>query len=167
MSFTTTATESFTRTHARYIASKIGGDLRQLMRYYGQPAESEIEDYITEITEMLAARCLASFEAGFKRDGKRVVSLLYRVRSDGTVDDTGAGGVYARADISGGSWFTFRVTNATYDALSPVDRQALDDRIPVDRTPGSAPTDGAGYWVSDRSYAAGGTGAARQSFRPY
>ena len=137
------------------------------MRYYGKPTEREIEDYITEITELLTASCLESFEAGFKLDGRRVVSLLYRVRSDGTVDDTGAGGVYARADIADASWFTFLVTNSTYAKLSPAERQDLDDRIPVDRTPGSAPTDGAGYWVSDRSYSAAGTGAARQSFRPY
>ena len=57
-------------------------------------------DDVVELTELLVAECLDSFEAGFKKDGKRVVSLFYRVRADGTVDDSGAGGVYARADIT-------------------------------------------------------------------
>ena len=37
MSYSYTTTETFTRTHARYIASKIAADLRKLQLYYDRP----------------------------------------------------------------------------------------------------------------------------------
>lgn len=166
MSYSFTTSETFTRTHARYISSKIGADLRLMMRYYGRPTEAEIEDYMVELTELLAGGYVSSFEAGFRKNGLRIVSLLYEVRADGTISDDQAGGVYARADVSSASWFTFLTYSSEWDLLSAAERARIRDSLPVDRTPGSAPGDGAGYWESGRSYAAGGVGAARRGFRP-
>ena len=166
MSYSYTTTETFTKTHARYIASKIAADLRKLQLYYDRPTDSEIEDYLVELTERLAKRYLGSFEAGFKKDGKRVVSLFYEVRSDGTVTDNQAGNVYARADITGASWFTYVTHSSTYMNLTATEQDTFDKTLPIDRTPGAAPTDGAGYWTTDHGYAGGGVGAARRTFRP-
>jgi hypothetical protein len=166
MSYSYTTTETFTRTHARYISSKIGADLRLLMRYYDRPTEAEIDDYMVELTELLAGGYVGSFEAGFRKDGLRVVSLLYEVRADGAISDDQAGGVYARADTSGASWFTFLTYSSEWADLTGTEQARIRDSLPVDRNPGSAPGDGEGYWESDRSYSAGGVGAARRGFRP-
>lgn len=166
MSYSFTTSETFTRTHARYISSKIGADLRLMMRYYGRPTEAEIEDYMVELTELLAGGYVASFEAGFRKDGVRVVSLLYEVRADGTISDDQAGGVYARADISGSSWFSYLTYSDKWSKLTPTERARIRDSLPIDRSPGEAPGDGAGYWESGRSYASGGVGATRRGFRP-
>lgn len=166
MSYSYTTSETFTRTHARYLSSKIGADLRLMLRYYRRPTEAEIEDYMVELTELLAGGYVATFEVGFKREGLRVVSLLYEVRVDGTISDENAGGLYARADITGATWFSFLTYSSEWDNLSSAERQRIRDSLPVDRTPGWAPGDGAGYWEGGRSYASGGVGAARRGFRP-
>jgi len=166
MSYSFTTSETFTRTHARYLSSKIGADLRLMLRYYGRPTEAEIEDYMVELTELLAGGYVASFEAGFKKDGLRAVSVLYEVRVDGTISDDNAGGLYARADITGASWFSFLTYSAEWDNLNFAGQKRIRDSLPVDRMPGSAPGDGAGYWEGGRSYASGGVGATRRGFRP-
>jgi hypothetical protein len=74
-SYTTTLAETFTRTIARYVASKVVADLRRMHSYYGQPSLGLIEDYYEELTELLAGDYVQSVEYGFKRGDRRVVSL--------------------------------------------------------------------------------------------
>jgi hypothetical protein len=162
----TTTTSTFTRTDARYLASKIAADLRQLRSFYGRPTEQEIEDYIDELVEMLAGGYVATYEAGFRKDGRRVVSVRYTVSSTGAARDEGAGGIYARADVTGASWFTFMYYSAAWRALSGPAREVIKATVPIDRSPGTEPTDGNGYWECGRSYASGGTSANRNGFRP-
>jgi hypothetical protein len=164
MSSTTTST--FTRTNAKYLASKIAADLRQLRSFYKEPSEQNIEDLTEELVEMLAGGYLATYEAGFRKDGKRVVSERYTVSSAGLAADERAGGIYARADVSGAAWFTFMTYSGAWWALSEQAREAVKDSVPIDRTPGSEPTDGDGYWESGRSYESGGTSTSRSGFRP-
>src|SRR5665648_439380 len=52
-SFTFTDTQTFTVTHARHIASKVATDLKRIQRFYGNPSDSLIEKYETEIIEFL------------------------------------------------------------------------------------------------------------------
>jgi hypothetical protein len=164
MSFTTTTT--FTRTNARYLASKIAADLRQLRSFYGRPSEQKIEDLYEELVEMLAGGYVATFEAGFRTNDKRVVSERYTITAGGSADDERAGGVYARADISGASWFTFMTYSEAWWQLTETERQKIRDSVPIDRTPGSEPTDGDGYWESGRNYENGGMSVSRRGFRP-
>lgn len=164
MSFTTTTT--FTRTNARHLASKIAADLRQLRGFYGRPTEQEIEDLYEELTEMLNGGYVATFEAGFRKDGKRVVSAKYAVSTSSSASDERAGGIYARADVTGASWFTFMTYSQAWSDLTDAERQKVKDSVPIDRTPGVEPTDGNGYWESGRSYESGGTSTSRSGFRP-
>ncbi len=167
MSYTFTTTSTFTRTSARYIASKVMTDLRRMNSYYGWPSEAEIEDYYGELVELLALGYVESIEYGFRRDGRRVVTLFYPFRVDGSLADDRAGGVYARADITGASWFSFLTYNDKWFHLSEGERARIQARLPIRRTTTQPPQDGSGYWITDRAYSADGVGAQRQTFRQY
>jgi hypothetical protein len=161
----TTTTSTFTITNARYLASKIAADLRQFKSFYGKPMEETIDELYEELVEMLAGGYIATYEAGFRKDGERVVSQRYVV-SSGAAADERAGGIYARVDVSGASWSTFMTYSSEWEALTPTVQQAVKDTFSIKRTPGSTPTDGDGYWETGRSYASGGTSTARSGFHP-
>lgn len=163
----TTTTSTFTRTHARYLASKIAADLRQFRSFYSKPTEQQIEDLYEELVEMLAGGYVATYEAGFRKSGgDRVVSARYIVSSSGISTDERAGGIYARADITGASWFTYMTYSNAWWELNDSARRGIKDSVPVDRSPADEPTDGDGYWESGRNYASGGTSTSRSGFRP-
>ena len=167
-SYSYTLTRTFTRTSARYIASKVVADLRLKQLYYGQPSDARINDYFSELTDLLAYGYVAQIEYGFKGNGNRVVSLEYTVRSDGTLEDNRAGRVYARADISGADWFSFLTysTKWLWD-LTPEQRIRFQAQLRIKRTTGTGPGDGDGYWNIDRLYSSDGVGTQRRTFRPY
>ena len=71
-SYSYTLTKTFTRTSARYIASKVVADLRLMRIYYGRPSNAKIVDYFSELTEFLVYRYVAQIEYGFQRNGNRV-----------------------------------------------------------------------------------------------
>ena len=167
MTNTYTISTAFTKTNAEYLASKVVADLRGMRAYYNQPSESMIWEFYEELAELLAGGYVASVEYGFKQDGRRIVSLYYQARTDGSLTDGKSGGVYARADISGAQWFTFLVYSRKWDLLSPSAQQEIKGRITIQRSYGQAPGDGNGYWNTDRSYASQGVGVQRRTFRPY
>lgn len=162
---TFTKTETFTLTHARYIASKVAADLRRFCAYYGQPSDATIDIYVDELTELLVGNYVESIEYGFKKDGQRVVSLKYKARPLGGLSDSGSGSVYARANTVGATWFSSLSYTVAWHSLSEGERaKYISSKFRVTM---AAPRDGAGYWQTDRSYSAGGVSAARSTFRPY
>jgi len=167
MSYTTTNTRTNTRTWAKYLASKVAADLKRCQRFYGKPTDAQIDDFVDELTEVLVAGYLESIEYGFKKSERRVVTLRYTVDSVGNLSDDRSGGVYASADITGASWFSFAIYNSAYFALTTSQRQEFKKKLPFDRTAGAEPTDGNGYWTADRSYSQDGSGVSRNTFRPY
>ncbi len=167
MSYAFSTTNTFTRTSAAYIASKVITDLRRMLSYYDRPSEAQIWQYYAELVELLVKGYVASVEYGFRQDGKRVVSLFYEVRADGSLSDGHAGGVYARAAIAGATWFSYLTHTSKWYVLSDAEQQRFEARLPFRRTAGEAPQDGRGYWVTDRSYGADGVGTQRRTFRPY
>ena len=44
-SYTTTATNTFTVTHARHMAAKVATDLKRMQRFYGSPSDGRINEY--------------------------------------------------------------------------------------------------------------------------
>ena len=162
---TTSSTSTFTRTNARYIASKIAADLRQMQLFYDEPSSSDIEAYVDEAVEYLVAGYLKNVEYGFRKAGDWVVSLRYEVRSDGTLTDGAPGGVYAHADTAGAHFHSFLRQNSTYSNLSPAAQAEFKAKLPVDRTPGQEPGHVNGYWVTGNTYASGGVGADRKMWR--
>lgn len=167
MTYSFTTSTTFTRTSAQYLASKVIADLRRMNSYYGKPTSTEILDYYTEVVELLVPGYLANVEYGFNRDRKRIVSLYYEVRTDGSLTDGRSGGVYARADITGASWFSFLEYSPKWLNIPRSVRENFKSRLPIQRTEGQGPQDGNGYWVTDRSYFTDGVGAQRRTFRPY
>lgn len=167
MTYSYTRSDTFTITHARHIASRMAADFRLMRMYYGRPSEATIEDYLEEVTQLLAKGYLSTFEVGFKRSDKRVVSLLYKARSDGTLDDGRAGGVPVGVDVSGANCFSYLTHSIEWWSLTDEERADFEAKLPVQRTAMPAPQDGDGYWISgDRSYAAGGAGVLRGRFVP-
>lgn len=167
MSNTFTISATFTRTSAEYLASKVIADLYGMRAYYGSPDEYLVRAYYEELVVLLLEGCVASVEYGFKRGGQRVVTLYYEVRSDGSLTDGRSGGVYARADVTGASWFSYLTYSLRWFSLSPDEQLRVAGRLPFPRSSGDAPRDGNGYWVSDRSYSADGVGTQRRVFRPW
>ena len=167
MTYSTTSTRTNTRTWAADLTSKVAADLKRCQRYYGKPTDAWIEGYEQELTEFLVAGFIHTIEYGFKKSDQRVVSLLYNVDAAGNLSDDRAGGVYARADTTGASWFSYATYSSAYWALTSTQREDFKKKLPFDRTSGNAPSDGAGYWTVDRSYSQDGSGVRRQTFRPY
>lgn len=168
MSLSATYSESFTRTHAKYLASKVVTDLYQCSRLYGAPVKADIEGYEQELIEMLAGGYVSAYEFGFKKGESRLVSWQYRVTMLGTLvgGDDRAGGIYTKADVSGASYYNFMTYSSAWSNLSPAQKDLVSQRHPVSRTTGTLPADGNGYWTEDRTYSNGGVSVGRRTFRP-
>jgi hypothetical protein len=160
--------ETFTRTEARYLASKVVADLYQCSRLYGSPASSEIPAYESELVERLVKGYLSRYEFGFKKDGKRVVSWLYEVKEGDLVggSDDRSGGIYPRAGVAGASYYNHIISSTKWSLLSPWEQAAFVATLPFTRVDAALPEDGYGYWTPDKTYTRGGIAVARRTFRP-
>ncbi|MDQ3739590.1 MAG: hypothetical protein M3320_00155 [Actinomycetota bacterium] len=164
-SFTQTAT--FNRSHARRVATKMAADLHRMQRLYDWPDDATINDLIEEVTEMLALDYLKTLEIGFERDGKRILSLQYVSRRDGTLSqDDNAGGVPRGVDVSGCDRINYMTYTESFLALSAAERLAVKQTLPYVRTAADEAVDGPGYWEQTRSYSVNGSGTVRHTFRP-
>jgi hypothetical protein len=168
MSSSYTATASFTIIHARYLASKAAADMHLCAQYYGKPSEQQIRDYAEELAQYLNHGYLEEYEFGFQKDGKRVVSWRYKVDSNGTLTtDDRPGKVVPYVDITGAFFFNYLTQNSRFFKLPSREQTDFKATLPVQRTSGEPPSDGSGYWTSDRNYFSGGCGLSRQTFHPY
>ena len=167
--FTSSSTATFTVTHARHLASKVTADMNVCRRYYGKPAQTVVDEYNEELTELLRFGYIDQYEFGFKKDGRRVLSWRYCVDSSGSLaGDDRAGKLLPSADIAGCDYFNTIWRSADWWALTDEERNKFDGTVPVTRSPAATLIDGSGYWTgTEKSYYAGGTGVTRSSFRPY
>lgn len=136
--------------------------------YYGKPSEQGIREYAEELAQYLNAGYIEEYEFGFTKNGRRVVSWQYKVDSNGnlTTDDR-PGKVVPYVDITGASFFNYLTQNSRFFGLSSQEQEDFKADLPVQRTFGEPPSDGSGYWTSDRNYFSGGCGLSRQTFQPY
>ena len=166
---TSSQTQTFTRTEARYLASKVVADLHQCARLYDQPSTTRIADYEAELVERLAKGYIKQYEFGFKGDGKRIVSWRYQVKDGDLVGggtDDRPGGVYARADVTGAAYYNHTISTMKWATLSDEEQAAFEATLPFARSEMSLPDDGAGYWTADKTYTRGGVEVTRRTFRP-
>jgi hypothetical protein len=169
MAMTTTYTysETFTRSNARYVASKVAADLRLVQRFYGRPTDAEIDAYTGELVELLVGGYVERVTYGFRRNGAWVVALRYEARLDGTLDaDDRAGKVTPGLNITGANWYSYLVHSSSWAQLSAAEQARIEAGLPVQRTGADEPSSN-GSWVRDRSYSAGGSGVRRVSLRPW
>ena len=166
MTFTTTST--FTRTHAKHLAAKVVADLYQCHVFYRRPSVEDIDSYQEELVELLTGEYVESYEFGFKRNDRRILTWRYTVGPDGGMHGDGdAGGILARVNVATASYFNFMSYSSKWSGLSEAQRIAIKAGLPVKRGAGSLPGDGDGYWQVDPGYAAGGTRVVRRTFRPW
>ncbi len=154
--------DTFTRTHAVYLASKVAADLKQMQLFYGKPSDGNIEAYIEELVILLVNKALKMVEYGFKKGDSWVVVVRYTVRSDGTsVADDRSGRVPAGANVSGASWHSFLEYSGVWSSLGESERQRIRDSLPFQRTYGNEPNFGPGGWSFDKTYSRNGTSLER------
>jgi hypothetical protein len=167
MSFSYTRTASFTIVHARYLASKAAADMHLCAHYYGKPSEELIRQYAEELAQYLNAGYVEEYEFGFKKNNQRIVTWRYKVDVNGalTTDDR-PGKVVPFVDIAGAAFFNFLSPNAQFFRLTNAQQASFEAELPFRRLVGEAPSDGRGYWTSDRNYFSGGQGLSRQTFQP-
>jgi len=158
---------SFTRTHARYLASKVAADLRQLKLFYGRPSDTQIDDYIEELTELLVGGYLASVDYGFRRDNGWVVAVSYTVLADGTfTTDDSAGRAPVGADVAGELWYSYLRHSSKWSGLTQREQEQIEESIPVKRTSADEPEVGEGnIWSQDKVYTSSGTSLTRRTIR--
>ncbi len=163
-----TYTKTFTRTHAKYLASKVIADLYQCSLLYDEPSQDSVEAYEEELTTLLADRYVGTYEFGFKRNGKRVLSWHYTVGSAGDLEgDSRSGSLTRGVDIGDAHYFNFLSYSDEWWALTSAERDAIKGTLPFSRKAGSAPGDGSGHWVTEHTYSSGGVLVARRVFRPW
>ena len=161
--YTTSSTSSFTVTHAKYLASKIAADLRQVKLFYGRPTDSEITAYITEVVVLLLGGYLASVSYGFKRDGQWMLALKYDARTGGVLlPDDRSGRVRPGVNVYGATWHSFLTYSLKFLLLSEEDQRRVRSQLPFQRSDGTEPTV-SGAWLSDKSYSSGSVSLQRNT----
>jgi hypothetical protein len=167
MSYSFTTSSTFTIIHARYLASKVAADMHLCAQYYGKPTEEKIRNFAEELAQYLKEGYLAEYEFGYKKDGKRVVTWRYKVDANGILTtDESPGKVVAYVDIEGATIYNFLTQSPKFLALTSEQQASFEAAMPVQRSSGSPPSDGNGYWTTDRNYFSGGQGLGRQTFQP-
>lgn len=167
MSATATQSQTWTITQAKYVTSKIAADLDLVRSYYGRPSAPNISDYAEEAAQLLNKRYLATVEYGFKRDGKVVFSLKYEAKSDGTLlTDDRPGKVPSDLNLSDTTFYSWLNYSPAWRALDESSRTNFESKLPIQRTTGSEPETGLGYWEENRSYSKNGEGVSRKVFKP-
>lgn len=168
-SYTNSSTQTFTLTHAKYLASKVAADLKRMQRFYGFPSDSRITDYQTELTEFLKRGFLSEVSYGFQREDKWIEPTLRYTARDlsgiaGTDEDPGR--IRPNADVSGATFYSYMVYSSAYDRLTQSDREAFESTLPFNRN--GVPEPGInGYLSSDKSYSSGGKSLDRSSVKSY
>jgi hypothetical protein len=166
MSYTATATASstFTKTDAQYLASRIAADLKQVQQFYGKPSDTEITDYVVEAAVLLHHRLLDNVKYGYKLNGYWIFAIEYSTNYLGQLQANDMpGSIPPAAQVTGASWSSYlsRRTNAD---LSEETIQSIDEVIPVSRTGGSEPQFSGGQWESDKGYERSGVGLQRRTY---
>ncbi|MEB4613692.1 HORMA-1 domain-containing protein [Leucobacter sp. M11] len=161
--------QTFTLTHAKHLASKVVSDMYQCRNFYGEPSEAQIVNYQEELIVMLAGGYVKEYEFGFKKNDQRIISWQYRVNASGDLvggTDDRSGGIYARADVSGATHFNFMSYTQAWFDLTSTEQSAVRAKHPINRSTGNLPSDGSGYWHTDRTYSSAGVAIERKTFRP-
>lgn len=168
-SYTFSDTISFTLTHAKYLASKVGTDLKRMQRFYGLPSDVSIGEYETELTELLKAGYLGTVTYGFRKSENWVEpALRYTARDLAglTPNDDDPGKVRPGIDVTGAQFYSYLTYSAGWSKLTTAQQEAFRRTLPFSRTGANEPGVN-GYMVSDLTYSSGGRALNRSTLRGY
>jgi hypothetical protein len=164
--YTYTATETFTVTHARYIAAKVAADLSRFRRFYNAPNEQLIKHFEAEIIEFLKEDYLDNVTYGFKRNGadRWVEALRYHAITGGVlIGDDDPGKIKPGIDISNTHFSSYLVKNNRWNSLTQLQKEAFDLRLPFSRVGAAEPQLEVGAWSLGHTYSASGRGIGRST----
>ena len=166
-SYTYSHTETFTVTHARYIASKVATDLKRFQRFYESPSDTWIDNYEGELVGLLKYEAIDNVVYGFKRNGLWTpASVRYRALPGGSLAaDDDPGKIRPGIDVAGASFTSFLSYSSSWFALPSSERDKIEQTLPFQRSSGTAPGLETGYWADDLNYLAGGRGLGRSTVR--
>ena len=157
---TRSSNETFTRTSARYLVSKVAADLRQMQRLHDAPSDDEIEDYVEELITLLADGYVDWVAYGFRRGNDWVAALRYTVNSDGTISSTDdRPGRVPHSDVRGTRFGSFLSYSSKWWRLSNQQREEVKGTLPFIRTSGSEP--GGAWSYGGRTYSRDGVSLRR------
>ncbi|SEF27416.1 hypothetical protein SAMN05421837_103823 [Amycolatopsis pretoriensis] len=165
-SYTRSEAGTYSLASAKYVASKIATDLRQVQRYYGRPSDSAITDYALEAALLSHGGYVDKVIYGFQRDGDWILTLEYTAANGTLIADDRAGGIYRHADTDGAVFTSFLHYSLKWSFLPSTDRDEFTELLPFSRTDAPAPGYTGGYHTFDRTYSSSGTGFTRSTYRP-
>jgi len=168
-SFAFSESNTFTVTHARYMASKIATDLKRIQRFYGAPSDDAIARYENEITDLLKANLVETVTYGFKRDGTWIEpTLRYTARelNGASSSDDDPGRILPGADVRSASFSSFLIFSTAWDQLSGPEREAISNKLPFKRVTADEPAV-SGYLSRDLTYSSGGRAMERAILRSF
>jgi hypothetical protein len=164
MTYSLTRTATFTITEARYIASKLGADLRNLNARYNRPSLIGLPDYVEETAQYLKAGYLDYVDFGFKSGDEWKLRLRYTAVAGGQLRDDVPGGLPSALDVAPYEFHSFLRQNSTFHGLTTAERTSFKATLPIDRTPGTEPTAYAGSYGNNSQYSRGGHGLDRSLY---
>ena len=166
-SFTSTYTlsDTFTITHAKYIASKVATDLLRFRRFYGSPSLDSIDMYEEELAILLKYDAVDTVIYGFKRNNLwTMASAKYRAFPGGSIhinDDPGK--IRPGLDVKGARFGSCLNYSSRWLNLSEQQRVQIKKAFRIVRTTTSSSGLETGSWVEDLKYMAGGRGLGRST----
>ena len=167
---TITETTTFTLTHAKHMAAKVATDLKRIQRLYGSPSDTMIDNYETEMIELLKGGYLGTVTYGYRCSGGWVEPTLKftaRYLAGASTNDDDPGRVRPGTNITNASFYSYLTYSAAWHALSESDRERFQkNHLPFRRT-GAPEPDNGGYWYEDHTYSSGGRALYRASVRSY
>lgn len=166
-SYTYSNSTTFTITHARYLAAKVATDLKRMQRFYGRPSDAEIEEYETEMIELLRNGYLGTVTYGFIKDGKWIEPTIKYNAMQLTLDmDDDPGRVPVGANINGAYFHSYLTYSSKWNNLSWDDQDKFKKALPFYRGGADEPTIN-GYLSQDKTYSSGGRSLNRSIIKSY
>lgn len=171
MSYSTTYnyTQTFTATHAKYLGAKVATDLKRMQRFYGEPNDFNIEEYETEIIELLKKGYIKSISYGFKYKDKFIEPTLKYTAQDlagmNTVDDD-PGKIRPGADIDGAFFYSYLTYSNAWSQLTVAEQESFESQLPIRRLSATEPGVN-GYMSQDLTYSSGGQSLNRSIIKSY
>ena len=168
-SYSVSASETFSLTHARKIASKVATDLKRLQRLYARPydpTDQRIDEYEQELAHLLKHDVVGSVIYGYQRNGQWTKASLCYTASAGSLQvDDDPGKVVPGHDIDGANFTSSLTYNANWSSLTAAKQTEIERGSPLQRISGSAAPLEKGYWGNDFSYSAGSRGVVRSAVK--
>ena len=166
-SFTSTASNTFTITHARHMSAKVSADLRRMQRFYSKPSSVQIADFEEEIAQLIKHGYLNKATFGFQKNGSWIEPTFTYTANEIAygVDDT-PGAVSPNADVSNANFHSYVSYTDKFFALSDSEKSEFKKSLPVQRVGADEPGV-TGYFDSDKTYSSGEKSLSRKSLRNY